>query len=579
MAFDGITVAALTRELNHTLTGGRITKIAQPEADELLITIKNQKNTYRLFLSADASLPLAYLTDANKPSPLTAPNFCMLLRKHIGSGRILSVSQPGLERVIILLLEHLNEMGDLCRKKLIVELMGRHSNLIFCDEENAIIDSIKHVPFSMSSVREVLPGRRWFIPATQEKLDPLSVSGKEFSSRIFSQQLPLEKALYGSLTGLSPLAARELCFSCGLSRERRASDLTAPEQEALFAAFSQMVEVVKEGLFSPVTIFRDREPVEFSALPLRQFPEMESRPSPSISQTLEAFYSSRNALARIRQKSADLRRIVQTALERSQKKYQLQLRQAQDTEKKDKYRIYGELLHTYGYSVQEGSRSLTALNYYTNQEISIPLDPQLTPQENAKKYFDRYQKLKRTAEALETLLAETRDETAHLETIQTALDIARTEDDLAQIKEELTAYGYIRRKGPQGKKVKLTSRPLHYVSSDGFHMYVGKNNYQNEELTFKAATGNDWWFHAKGRPGSHVIVKAQGEELPDLTFEEAARLAAYYSSGRNAPKVEIDYIQKKHVKKVSGGKPGFVIYHTNYSMVIEPDISDITELA
>ena len=354
---------------------------------------------------------------------------------------------------------------------------------------------------------------------------------------------------------------------------------TALERTHLYHTFRRMMDDVREGNFSPVTIFRGKEPVEFAAIPLTQYADLEAEEESSISQVLESFYAMRNTLTRIHQKSSDLRRIVQTALERSQKKYQLQLRQAKDTEKKEKYRIYGELLHTYGYSVQEGSRSLTALNYYTNEEITIPLDPDLSPLENASRYFSRYQKLKRTAEALDTLLTETKDEIAHLESIQTALDIALSEEDLAQIKEEMTASGYIKRKGPQNRKVKITSRPFHYISSDGYHMYVGKNNYQNEELTFKFATGNDWWFHAKNQPGSHVIVKAGNEELPDRTFEEAARLAAYYSSGRKAPKVEIDYIQKKHVKKVNGGKPGFVIYHTNYSMIIEPDISAIQELS
>lgn len=579
MAFDGITVAALVRELNDTLTGGRISKIAQPETDELLITIKNQKNTYRLFLSADASLPLAYLTETNKPSPLVAPNFCMLLRKHIGSARILSVTQPGLERVISISLEHLNEMGDLCRKNLQVEIMGKHSNIIFCDDQNQIIDSIKHVPLSMSSVREVLPGRPWFIPSTQHKLDPLSVSSEEFCTRISSQEVPLGKAVYTALTGFSPLMGRELCLRASLDENALSRELSASECSQLYDALLALMDQVRTGSFSPVILYRDREPVEFSALPLIQTPELSRKSCSSISQVLESYYAVKNALTRIHQKSSDLRRIVQTALDRNQKKYQLQVKQAKDTVKREKYRVYGELLNTYGYNVAQGSKSLTALNYYTNQEITIPLVPELTPQENAKKYYDRYQKLKRTAEALETLLAETQEEIEHLETIQTALDIARTEGDLSQIKEELTAYGYIRRKGPQNKKGKPVSLPLHYLSRDGYHIYVGKNNYQNEELTFRTATGNDWWFHAKGRPGSHVIVKAQNQELPDATFEDAARLAAYYSSGRTAPKVEVDYIQKKHVKKVNGGKPGFVIYHTNYSMVIEPDISDLTELS
>lgn len=256
------------------------------------------------------------------------------------------------------------------------------------------------------------------------------------------------------------------------------------------------------------------------------------------------------------------------------KKYDLQRKQLKDTEKRDKYRVWGELLNTYGYSAAPGAKSLEAENYYTGEMTVIPLDPQLSATENAKKYFEKYNKLKRTNEALTELTREVHAEIEHLESIGNALDIALKEEDLVQIKEELIESGYIRRKGGS-KKVKITSRPFHYISSDGFSIYVGKNNLQNEELTFKFAVGNDWWFHAKGRPGSHVIVRTEGRELPDASFEDAARLAAYYSTGRGQEKVEIDYIEKKHVKKVAGAKPGFVIYHTNYSMVIDTDISGI----
>ena len=253
-------------------------------------------------------------------------------------------------------------------------------------------------------------------------------------------------------------------------------------------------------------------------------------------------------------------------------------KQYKDTDKREKYRIYGELLNTYGYSCQPGDTSLKAVNYYNGEEITIPLDGTLSAGENAKKYFDRYGKLKRTREALEELLVETKEEIDHLESISTALDIALDEADLVQLKEELIEYGYIRRKGPTGKKQKITSHPFHYRSSEGFDIYVGKNNFQNEELSFKFASGNDWWFHAKGQPGSHVIVKTNGKELPDSVYEEAAALAAYYSKGRQAPKVEIDYTLKKNLRKPNGSKPGFVVYYTNYSMMAEPNIRNLQEI-
>lgn len=577
MAFDGITVSAITTELQETLTGGRIAKIAQPETDELLLTIKSSKGQRRLYISASASLPLIYLTDENKPGPMTAPNFCMLLRKHIGNGRITAVSQPGLERIIMMDIEHLDELGDLCRKRLIIEIMGKHSNIIFCDDQGMIIDSIKHVSAQMSSVREVLPGRPYFIPDTMQKHDPLSTVEPDFKETLLKQPMPAGKALYTSFTGISPVAAEEICHLAGLDSRLPASELTADVLTHLFRQFTYYMEDIRQKEYHPVIYYRDHTPIEFNAVALSHYENYEHKFFDSISQVLSTYYATRNTITRIRQKSADLRHVVQTALERNHKKFDLQTRQLKDTEKREKYKIYGELINTYGYGLDPGAKSLTCLNYYTNEEITIPLDATLTPQENSQKYFARYNKQKRTFEALSALIRETSDDIRYLDSISNALDIAMSEADLAQIKEELTQSGYIRRKYTK-KKVKLTSRPLHYISSDGYDIYVGKNNLQNDELTFSFAGGGDWWFHAKDAPGSHVIVKANGKELPDRVFEEAGKLAAYYSKNRGSDKVEIDYVEKKHVKKPNGAKPGFVVYYTNYSLVIDSDISDLKEV-
>ncbi|MCI7627401.1 MAG: NFACT family protein [Blautia glucerasea] len=580
MAFDGITIAAMVKELNTSLKGGRINKIAQPESDELLITARGQDGQKRLLLSASPSLPLLYFTSKNRISPLTAPNFCMLLRKHIGSARITDITQPGMERVVQFHLEHLNELGDVCHKILIMELMGKHSNLIFCDDKGMILDSIKHVSSNMSSVREVLPGREYFIPKTQDKLDPLSITEEEFISIICQKPLPAAKAIYSSLTGISPVMAQEVCFRASIDGNDSMQSLNEAARTHLYHTFARIMDQVKEGGFTPNIIFRGDEPVEYGVLDFQQYgPEYHSVSFDSVSQMLETYYASRDLITRIRQKSADLRRIVQTALERNRKKLMLQQKQMKDTEKKDKYKIYGELINTYGYGLEEGVKSFKALNYYTNEEITIPLDPQLTPQENSKKYFDRYQKLKRTQEALEEQIKETTEEIQHLESISNALDIAREESDLSQIKEELTEFGYIKKHytSKKGAKMQTKSKPFHYISSDGYDIYVGKNNYQNDELTFKFASGNDWWFHAKKMPGSHVVVKTKDGILPDRTFEEAGSLAAYYSQGRTAPKVEIDYLQKKNVKKPAGAKPGFVVYYTNYSLMAVPEISSLSE--
>lgn len=579
MAFDGITISCLVEEMKQKILNGRIYKIAQPEKDEILLTIKNEGAQHRLLLSANATLPLVYFIEENKKSPMTAPNFCMLLRKHIQNGRIVNIAQPGLERIINIEVEHLNELGDLCRKTLIVELMGKHSNLIFCNDEGMIIDSIKHISGMVSSVREVLPGREYFIPQTEKKENPVSdnLTKENFINVLLEKNMPVYKSIYCNFTGISPIVAQEICYQAKVDSDKPTGALEKEELERLAEANFSYVDGIKKKQYKPFIIYGKKEPKEYGVLPLTIYDNLEKEEFSTISEVLKKYYATKGAVTRIRQKSVDLRKVVQTALERNVKKYDLQCRQLKDTEKREKYKIYGELLHTYGYQAKPGDKFIEVENYYTGQLEKVPLDVELTPLENAKKYFDKYGKLKRTYEALIVFSKETKEEIEHLETIMTALDMAILEEDLAQIKEELIESGYIRRKGGK-KKEKITSKPYHFISKDGFHMYVGKNNYQNEELTFKLAEGNDWWFHAKGIPGSHVIVKSGGREMADSTFEEAGRLAAHFSKARGQDKVEIDYVEKKQVKKPAGGKPGFVVYYTNYSLMIDSDISQIEEV-
>ncbi len=594
MAFDGVTVRALTCELSKCLVGGRITKVVQPEKDEILLTIK-ANDTYRLFMTANASLPLIYLYDDNKQAPITAPAFCMLLRKHFNSARILSITQgiPGtesMERVITITVEHLDEMGDLKIKHLIMEIMGKHSNIILCDEELNILDSIKRVSSFMSSVREVLPGRKYFLPETQKKADPLTVSEEEFVSLVKQGNNQLPKAIYTAFTGLSPFTANEICMRAGLSPDMYAASVTGDYMTHLYKTFMRYMDDVKNGEFFPEIIYEKDEPVEYSMVPSELFkhnPCIVVKSMDSVSSLLRDFYSEKNETTVIRQKSADLRKIVSTAIEREAKKLQLQQKQLEDTEKRDKYRVYGELITAYGYSLEPGAKYLKALNYYTNEEENIPLDTDITPIENAKRYFDKYAKLKRTFEAQSKNVAETKIALEHLNSIKLSLDLALTEDDLNQIKAELTDSGYMKYKpkkdkfahrmskqGYKAKGQKSKSIPLHFVSPEGIHFYVGKNNTQNDELTFNFANGADWWFHAKGCPGSHVIMKVGGlnMDIPDIAFEDAGALAAYYSSADKNGKVEVDYVLKKEVKKPAGGKPGFVVYYTNNSLIAIPDI-------
>ena len=578
MAFDGITTNCLVQELNKTILGQRISKIAQPEKEELLFTFKGVSGANRLLISANASLPFLYMTEENKTSPLTAPNFCMLLRKHIANGRITAITQPSLERVICFTIEHLDELGDPAMKYLYVELMGKHSNIIFCDSNNIIMDSIKHVSAQVSSVREVLPGRNYFIPTQEGKLDPCNISRQEFISTIFTKPMGLGKAIYTSLVGFSPVMGVELAYRCGLDADGACASFTESQQDKLYQEFELFMDEIAKGHFANTIYYKDESmaPIEFAPLSLQIYENNPSQTFETMSELLVAYYAQKNKYTNIRQKSVDLRKIISIHLERDRKKYQLQKKQLEDTEKKDKYRIYGEMLHTYGYQAAPGDKEITVVNYYTNEQLTIPLDNTLSAMENANKYFDKYAKLKRTSEALSQHVVETENEIMHLESIATALDIAENEADLNAIKEELQDFGFIKKHHNKKKTKTEKSKPLHFIDNNGFHMYVGKNNYQNDELTFKIATGNDWWFHTKGIPGSHVIVKSEGQELPDETFETAAALAAYYSSGRDNDKVEIDYLQKKNVKKPNHSAPGFVIYYTNFSMMATPSTEKVT---
>ncbi len=572
MAFDGITTCSITNELAHKLIGGRIYKIIQPEKDALLITVRKEKDQFKVFLSANPSLPLAYLTDRNLSAPQNAPAFTMLLRKHLANGRITDITQPGLERAITISIEHLDEMGDLCKKNLIIELMGKHSNIIFTDSNGKILDSIKHVSAIMSSVREVLPGREYFIPDAAEKSNLLS---GDYKNKL-SKPCEIFKALYSGITGFSPVLSQEICYQAGVDADKPATALSEDEWNKIFTQLDSLSETIRSGSFKPVIYYKNGIPAEYSAIPLSSFLGYEAKQYDSISALLFDYYNEKEIYTRIRQRSTDLRRVVTTAYERNIKKYDLQLKQLKDTEKKDKYRIYGELLNTYGYSASLGDKSITCVNYYTNEEITIPLDETLTATENAKKYFDRYGKLKRTFEALSELTLQTKAEIDHLDSVLTSLDIAQAEEDLIQIRQELVASGYIKGKGNR-KKERITSRPFHYVTDYGYDIYVGKNNLQNEALTFDFANGGDWWFHAKHAPGSHVILKVKpGEDVPDQAFIDAARLAAFYSKIKNQDKIEIDYTLKKNVKKPNGSAPGFVVYYTNYSLITDSNISNLT---
>jgi len=587
MAFDGTVVAGLAHEFNEILTGGHISKIAQPEKDAVVITVKNNSKAYKLFLSASPSLPLAYITEEQRESPLTAPNFCMLLRKHLQGGKIIGVDQPGLERIIRIKAEHLDEMGDLTERHLNIEIMGKYSNLILIDENEKVIDAIKRVNMLVSSVREVLPGRDYFVPEQEGRINPFDADLNYFKENIAKKTSNIRKAIYTSLTGFSSCMANELCERAGLDADESISALNENDIENLYNDFAKIINDIKTGNFSPCVYYKeDGTPAEFSAFHLSMYKELKEKEYNSFSEMLENYYGERDAVYRVKQRSTDLRRVISNAIERESGKLTIFEKQLKDTADRDKYRKWGELITTYGYSLKGGEKELIANDFETGEEVKIKLDPEISAIDNAKKYFDKYARLKRTFEAVTKQKAETEEELEHLESVNVSLTLAQNEGDLNDIRHELIDYGYIKKHESGGKKKKeKKSKPLHFISSDGFDIYVGKNNYQNDYLTFKLANGGDWWFHAKKCAGSHVILVTNGREVPDRAFNEAGKLAVHFSSANTVTeasgdgnKHEVDYVLKKEVKKPNGAKPGFVVYYTNYSLMADSDITGIKEV-
>lgn len=595
MAFDGLFLSALVSEFKASIAGGKISKIVQSEKDEIQLTIRKEKQQFFLHLSANPSIPLVYLSEQGKTAPLTAPNFCMALRKHIGNGLIQDITQAsrnlteqGLERVLLLHISHRDELGDIGIKYLSIEIMGKYSNIILLKEDFTILDAIKRISSVQSSVREVLPGRKYFIPDQFKKENLLCFPLENLQALLENKKNPnterdsgmenLSDLLFQSFSGLSPLSAREISLDAGLPQDQKLGCMSSLDYEKLSDAILRLRKRIREGDFTPQILYENGKSFDFSAIPVRQYsgnPAFHVEIFHSPSELLTFYYGGKEKEDRVRQKSADLKKQCSTLLERVSKKLSLQEKQLKDTEKKERFRIFGELLTTYGYSLKGGEKELICENYYNGQEEHIPLEESLSPIENAKKYFDKYDKAKRTERNLSTQVKESKNTLEHLQSIVNSLATAENAEDLDDIRREMGEYGYMKPISQKKKKERKEdkSSPRIFRSSDGYLLYVGKNNYQNEIVSFQIAEGKDFWFHVKGSAGSHVIAKTEGkslEELPDRLFEEAAELAAYFSSEKESAKVEVDYTERKNLKKVVGGAPGFVIYHQNYSILVTP---------
>jgi predicted ribosome quality control (RQC) complex YloA/Tae2 family protein len=580
MPLDGVALSGVIHELNHILTDGRIDKITQPEPDEIVLTLRARGGNHKLLLTANASAPRLHFTAESKPAPLQAPMFCMMLRKQLSGGRLIKITQPEFERIAELHIEARDEMGDRAVKKLVIEIMGKHSNIILLDSGDVIADSARRVSHNTSSVREVLPGRKYQRPPSGDKQSPLGIDLSTFTERVNAQPTrKIQQAVYQSFNGISPVMASEWCLEAGVQPDAPVNSLTEAGLSNVYAAFAggmkRVADVNKNMTGYSFTVYIDANgiPADFSALPLSNvYAGYDTRAYESISPMLEDFYRQKDTAYRINQKTTDLRKLIATHIERCVKKQAVYDKTLADIADRDRLRVYGELLTASLYRVEPGAESFTAENFYDeNKPVEIKLNPELTASENAQSYFKQYNKQKRTFTALQEQIKQNNDDLTYLDSVANSLQAASDEADIAEIRAELAEEGYVKKVSVKknAKQMKKT-KPLRYVSRDGFEMYVGKNNTQNDELTLRFAEARDIWLHTKDIAGSHVIIKTNGQPVTDATLLEAANLAAYYSKARGSAQVPVDYAPRKYVRKPNGAKPGYVIYDHNRTVYVTP---------
>ncbi len=573
MAFDGLSIANIISELKDNLIGGKVDKIYQPEKDECILQIRNKGLSYKLLLTANASNPRIHFTNIQKQNPLTAPLFCMVLRKYLANGKIIDIIQPNFERIVNIQIESINELGDYSIKTLVFEIMGKHSNIILLNEHNIILESIKHISKDKSSIREVLPTREYCLPPNQNKKNPLNTTKQEFLT-IF-ENIDLQKAIYKNYTGISPILATEICNLASLDPGLSAMSLNDADINILFEKFEYVFNFVKQNNFAPQLILDKNDNIfEFTSFEFSIFKDYKKQFFNNFSELLEFFYKNRDLKYRLNQKTQDLKKIVMQNIERCIKKKTLQQKILKDIEDRNTLKLYGELITANIYAIKKGMDKIKLNNFYAEnfEEIEIKLDTNLTPAENAQKYFKKYNKAKRTFEATQIQIKQNEDKLKYLESVLNFIENCKEEQDIKEIRQELYTEGFLKKQtSKNNKKNEQKSTPMHYISSDGFHIYVGKNNTQNDYLTLKFAKANDIWLHTKEIPGSHVIIVLEGKQLTNTALNEAANLAAYYSKAKNSSLVPVDYTPKKFVKKPNGAKAGMVIYEKNKTAYITPN--------
>lgn len=577
MALDGFVISNIINELNENLIGGKIDKVYQPEKDEIILQIRNKGRQHKLLLTANASNPRIHFTNISKENPITAPLFCMVLRKYLVSGKIIKIFQPEFERIVKIEIESINELGDYSIKTLVFEIMGKHSNIILIDDKNNILESIKHISHDKSSVREVLPNRLYSYPPSKNKKNPLNIDKNQFFDIISNQNSNIQKAIYENFNGISPILASEICNMASIEPDLNIKDISNQKLNLLFEKFFNVFQISKNNMFKPQLIFKNNNSVlEFTSFDFSIFENLEKKYFESISNLLEYFYKNKDLEYRLNQKTQDLKKLIIQNIERCVKKKNIQTKTLKDIKDRDKLKLYGELITSNIYNIKKGMTKVVLENFYSEnfEKIEIMLDSNLAPAENAQKYFKKYNKEKRTFIALKEQIKQNDEELKYLESVLNSVKNCLDEQDIKQIREELTQQGFLK-KQKNNKKDKLKqnkkAKPFHFVSSDGFDIYVGKNNIQNDELTLKFAKPNDMWLHTKDIPGSHVIIVSNNKEISNIALNEGANLAAFYSKAASSSLVPVDYTLKKFVKKPSGAKPGMVIYETNKTAYVTPN--------
>lgn len=573
MAFDAGMVSAIVHELNEKIIGARVEKVNQPEKDEIVLLLHIERQNLRLSLSSGSNNPHFNLTAAVKENPIAAPMFCMLLRKHLTGAKLVSVIQLGFERAVEFGFDCFDEMGFRTMKYLITETMGKYSNVILLNSEKKVVSALKIIDLAASSVRQILPGFPYELPPVQKKLCPLDVTFEEFSEAFEAAgDLPADKFILGSFYGLSAVSVREIVF-----RAAGAVDVTLSscEKNRLWASLEWVRESIKSGSFEPWLISEPSgRPIEYCFFePLEYGGDYDVRRVESFGRLLDEYFGRRDRAERIKQRTADIFRLLTNAEQRLTKKIALQRQDLDACADKEKYKLWGDLITANIWRLERGMESAELENYYSDdyKPIKISLDKRLTPQANAQRYYKKYNKSKTAEIELAKQISLANTELEYIYTVFDSLSRAENESDIIEIRDELYRSGYASRMKNYSAKKLQAPKFMEFTTTDGRRVLVGKNNHQNDQLTTKLASKTDYWFHIKNQPGSHAVLFCEGTEPSDRDFTEAAMLAAYYSKGSEGQNVAVDYTLIRNIKKPGGSKPGFVTYSTNYTAYVTPD--------